>query len=82
MRTRTMWATVPLLVFFTCQMMGQSKAMNWLDCSTEAFVQQICYFQVRFTTQVIALVTAIDAGCTAFRPIYGRRRRYSPQTAS
>jgi hypothetical protein len=46
MRTRTMWATVPLLLFFTCQMMGQSTHYNWLDCSQEALVQQICYLQV------------------------------------
>ena len=46
MRTRTMWATVPLLLFFTCQMMRQSTHYNWLDCSQEALVQQICYLQV------------------------------------
>ena len=46
MRTRTMWATIPLFIFFTMLLMGQSTQYRWFDCATEGFIQQVTYYQV------------------------------------
>lgn len=50
LRTRTMCASCPMLVFFTIMIISQQRAASggyhWIDCATEAIIQQICYFQV------------------------------------
>ena len=57
MRTRTMWATCPLFVFFTILMMGQSTHFNFLECATEGLIQQICYYQANLW-QTMTVFTA------------------------
>eukprot|EP01043_Picozoa_sp_COSAG02_P042055 COSAG02_NODE_3541_length_6588_cov_11.433349_5_plen_1037_part_01 len=59
LRTRTMWATVPLFIFFSLQLMGQSTHYNWFDCTTEAFIQQVCYYQTNLW-QTMTVYTAYN----------------------
>ena len=75
-----MWATLPLFIFFSLLIMGQSSAYNYFDCATEAFIQQVCYYQVRNNPRPALalhqhwLVLSQPPACPiAYRPICGKR---------
>lgn len=61
LRTRTMCASIPLLVFFTIMIVSQQRAASgghdWIDCATEGTVQQACYLQANFW-QMITVFSA------------------------
>jgi hypothetical protein len=56
---RTMFAAVPLCIFFMLMLMGQSTHFNSLSCGVEGYIQQVCYLQTNMW-QTMTVFTAYN----------------------
>lgn len=62
LRMRTMFASIPMCIFFGLMLGAQSSAHRPFSCATEAYIMQICYFMINMW-QTMTVVTAYRFVC-------------------
>jgi hypothetical protein len=73
LRMRTMFASIPMCIFFGLMLSSQSKAHRPFDCETEAYIMQICYFMINMW-QTMTVVTAYRFVCNGSGRFSGYQR--------
>lgn len=73
LRMRTMFASIPMIVFFGLMLSSQSSDHRSFTCATEAYIMQICYFMINMW-QTMTVVTAYRFVCNGSGRFTGSQR--------
>jgi hypothetical protein len=73
LRMRTMFASIPMCIFFGLNLCAQSAHHNWFRCDVEAYIQQIAYLQIN-CWQTMTVLTAYRFVCMGLGKFTGFSR--------
>ena len=73
LRMRTMFASIPMCIFFGLLLGSQSSAHRPFTCETEAYIMQVCYFMINMW-QTMTVVTAYRFVCNGSGRFTGSAR--------